>query len=93
MFQDHGLNVMFVLVYYDFKVQIMEEKLKSVNMHPSESESSLYRRYQELTNQIQEKDMMVKKLEAQLEKQVGNDADLRETHSHVCLLNSKTGMV
>ncbi|KAK2843330.1 hypothetical protein Q7C36_011545 [Tachysurus vachellii] len=51
------------------QVQIMEEKLKSVNMHPSESESSLYRRYQELTNQIQEKDMMVKKLEAQLEKQ------------------------
>ncbi|XP_060790145.1 pleckstrin homology domain-containing family H member 1 [Neoarius graeffei] len=51
------------------QVQIMEEKLKSVNMHPSESESSLYRRYQELTGQIQEKDMVVKKLEAQLEKQ------------------------
>ncbi|XP_053366597.1 pleckstrin homology domain-containing family H member 1 [Clarias gariepinus] len=51
------------------QVQIMEEKLKSVNMHPSESESSLYRRYQELTGQIQEKEMVVKKLEAQLEKQ------------------------
>ncbi|XP_017332438.2 pleckstrin homology domain-containing family H member 1 isoform X1 [Ictalurus punctatus] len=51
------------------QVQIMEEKLKSVNMHPSESESSLYRRYQELTGQMQEKDMVVKKLEAQLEKQ------------------------
>ncbi|TSN67090.1 Pleckstrin homology domain-containing family H member 1 [Bagarius yarrelli] len=51
------------------QVQIMEEKLKTVNMHPSESENSLYRRYQELTCQIQEKDMIVKKLEAQLEKQ------------------------
>lgn len=57
----------------------MEEKLKSVNMHPSESESSLYRRYQELTRQIQEKDIIVKKLEAQLEKQVRSDTDLRET--------------
>ncbi|XP_046711084.1 pleckstrin homology domain-containing family H member 1 isoform X1 [Silurus meridionalis] len=51
------------------QVQIMEEKLKSVNMHPSESESSLYRRYQELTSQTQEKDMIMRKLEAQLEKQ------------------------
>lgn len=51
----------------------MEEKLKSV--HPSELESSLYRRYQELTGQIKDKDMIVKKLEAQLEKQVGSDTE------------------
>lgn len=48
----------------------MEEKLKSANMQPSESENSLYRRYQELNSQIQEKDMIIKRLEEQLEKQV-----------------------
>lgn len=48
----------------------MEEKLKSSNMQPSETENSLYRRYQELSNQIQEKDLIVKRLEGQLEKQV-----------------------
>ncbi|XP_072545700.1 pleckstrin homology domain-containing family H member 1 [Salminus brasiliensis] len=51
------------------QVQIMEEKLKSANVQPNESESSLYRRYQELTSQMQEKDVMIKRLEAQLEKQ------------------------
>ncbi|XP_036449275.1 LOW QUALITY PROTEIN: pleckstrin homology domain-containing family H member 1 [Colossoma macropomum] len=51
------------------QVQIMEEKLKSANVQPSESESSLYRRYQELTSQMQEKDVMMKRLETQLEKQ------------------------
>ncbi|XP_066530729.1 pleckstrin homology domain-containing family H member 1 [Hoplias malabaricus] len=51
------------------QVQIMEEKLKSANVLPSKSESSLYRRYQELTSQIQEKDLVIKSLEAQLEKQ------------------------
>uniref|UniRef100_A0AAR2JWM5 Pleckstrin homology, MyTH4 and FERM domain containing H1 n=1 Tax=Pygocentrus nattereri TaxID=42514 RepID=A0AAR2JWM5_PYGNA len=51
------------------QVQIMEEKLKSANVQPSESESSLYRRYQELTSQMQEKDVMIKRLETQLEKQ------------------------
>ncbi|XP_022528644.2 pleckstrin homology domain-containing family H member 1 [Astyanax mexicanus] len=51
------------------QVHIMEEKLKSANVLPSESESSLYRRYQELTSQMQEKDVMIKRLEAQLEKQ------------------------
>lgn len=71
----------------------MEEKLKSVNMHPSESESSLYRRYQDLTGQIQEKDMVVQKLEAQLEKQVCSDTDLRETHSHVCPSHSQNRMI
>lgn len=48
----------------------MEEKLKSANVQPSESENSLYRRYQELNSQIQEKDMIIKRLEGQLEKQV-----------------------
>lgn len=48
----------------------MEEKLKSANIQPSESENSLYRRYQELTNQVQEKDAVIKSLEMQLEKQV-----------------------
>uniref|UniRef100_A0A8C1GE41 Pleckstrin homology domain containing, family H (with MyTH4 domain) member 1 n=1 Tax=Cyprinus carpio TaxID=7962 RepID=A0A8C1GE41_CYPCA len=51
------------------QVHIMEEKLKSANMQPSESENSLYRRYQELNSQIQEKDMIIKRLEGQLEKQ------------------------
>uniref|UniRef100_A0A8B9KGW9 Pleckstrin homology domain containing, family H (with MyTH4 domain) member 1 n=1 Tax=Astyanax mexicanus TaxID=7994 RepID=A0A8B9KGW9_ASTMX len=51
------------------QVHIMEEKLKSANVLPSESESSLYRRYQELTSQMQEKDVMINRLEAQLEKQ------------------------
>uniref|UniRef100_A0A8C7S917 Pleckstrin homology domain containing, family H (with MyTH4 domain) member 1 n=1 Tax=Oncorhynchus mykiss TaxID=8022 RepID=A0A8C7S917_ONCMY len=53
------------------RVQVMEEKLKSANMlQPSESENSLYRRYQELTNQVQEKDAVIKRLEVQLEKQI-----------------------
>lgn len=51
------------------QVHIMEEKLKSANMQPSETENSLYRSYQELSNQIQEKDLIVKRLEGQLEKQ------------------------
>lgn len=48
----------------------MEEKLKSANIQTSESESSLYRKYQDLTNQVQEKDATIKTLEMQLEKQV-----------------------
>lgn len=48
----------------------MEEKLKSANIQTSESESSLYRKYQDLTNQVQEKDTVIKRLEMQLEKQV-----------------------
>uniref|UniRef100_A0A672IYS9 Pleckstrin homology domain containing, family H (with MyTH4 domain) member 1 n=1 Tax=Salarias fasciatus TaxID=181472 RepID=A0A672IYS9_SALFA len=35
-----------------------------------ESESSLYRKYQDLTNQVQEKDTVIKRLETQLEKQI-----------------------
>uniref|UniRef100_A0A674ERF7 Pleckstrin homology domain containing, family H (with MyTH4 domain) member 1 n=1 Tax=Salmo trutta TaxID=8032 RepID=A0A674ERF7_SALTR len=52
------------------QVHVMEEKLKSANIQPSESENSLYRRYQELTNQVQEKDAVIKRLEMQLEKQL-----------------------
>lgn len=48
----------------------MEEKLKSANIQTSESESSLYRKYQDLTNQVQEKDATIKRLEMQLDKQV-----------------------
>uniref|UniRef100_A0A4W5M756 Pleckstrin homology domain containing, family H (with MyTH4 domain) member 1 n=1 Tax=Hucho hucho TaxID=62062 RepID=A0A4W5M756_9TELE len=52
------------------QVHVMEEKLKSANIQPGESENSLYRRYQELTNQVQEKDAVIKRLEVQLEKQI-----------------------
>uniref|UniRef100_A0A6Q2WYD8 Pleckstrin homology, MyTH4 and FERM domain containing H1 n=1 Tax=Esox lucius TaxID=8010 RepID=A0A6Q2WYD8_ESOLU len=52
------------------QVHVMEEKLKSANIQPSESENLLYRRYQELTNQVQEKDAVIKRLEVQLEKQI-----------------------
>ncbi|XP_045897366.1 pleckstrin homology domain-containing family H member 1 [Micropterus dolomieu] len=48
----------------------MEEKLKSANIQTSESESSLYRKYQDLTSQVQEKDDAIKRLEMQLEKQI-----------------------
>ncbi|XP_073720906.1 pleckstrin homology domain-containing family H member 1-like [Misgurnus anguillicaudatus] len=51
------------------QVHIMGEKLKSANMQPSESENSFYRQYQELSSQMQEKDMIIKKLEDHLEKQ------------------------
>uniref|UniRef100_A0AAY3ZUB3 Uncharacterized protein n=1 Tax=Denticeps clupeoides TaxID=299321 RepID=A0AAY3ZUB3_9TELE len=51
------------------QVHIMEEKLKSANIQPSESESSLQRRFHELTSQMQEKDDMIKRLEGQLEMQ------------------------
>ncbi|XP_039597638.1 pleckstrin homology domain-containing family H member 1 isoform X2 [Polypterus senegalus] len=49
------------------QLQVMEEKLKSANVHPSESENALYRRYQELSSQAREKDEMIQKLELQLE--------------------------
>uniref|UniRef100_A0A3P8SQ59 Pleckstrin homology domain containing, family H (with MyTH4 domain) member 1 n=1 Tax=Amphiprion percula TaxID=161767 RepID=A0A3P8SQ59_AMPPE len=44
--------------------------LKSANIQTSESESSLYRKCQDLTNQVQEKDAVIKRLETQLEKQI-----------------------
>uniref|UniRef100_A0A8C4T058 Pleckstrin homology domain containing, family H (with MyTH4 domain) member 1 n=1 Tax=Erpetoichthys calabaricus TaxID=27687 RepID=A0A8C4T058_ERPCA len=51
-----------------FELQVMEEKLKSANVHPSESENALYRRYQELSSQAREKDELIQNLELQLEK-------------------------
>ncbi|MGH0154995.1 UNVERIFIED_CONTAM: hypothetical protein FKN15_032577 [Acipenser sinensis] len=51
------------------RVHVMEEKLKSANVQPSESENSLFRRYQELSSQAQEKDEVIQRLEVQLEKQ------------------------
>uniref|UniRef100_A0A7N8XPN4 Pleckstrin homology domain containing, family H (with MyTH4 domain) member 1 n=1 Tax=Mastacembelus armatus TaxID=205130 RepID=A0A7N8XPN4_9TELE len=51
-------------------IHVMEEKLKSANIQTSESESSLYRKYQDLTSQVQEKDAAIKRLEIQLEKQI-----------------------
>ncbi|XP_051775721.1 pleckstrin homology domain-containing family H member 1 isoform X2 [Erpetoichthys calabaricus] len=50
------------------QLQVMEEKLKSANVHPSESENALYRRYQELSSQAREKDELIQNLELQLEK-------------------------
>ena len=50
----------------------MEEKLKTSNVKTSESENSLYRKYQELANQVHEKDVVIKRLETQLDKQVGS---------------------
>ncbi|XP_075964375.1 pleckstrin homology domain-containing family H member 1 [Anarhichas minor] len=52
------------------QIHVMEEKLKSANIQTSETESSLYRRYQDLTNRVQEKDAVIKILEVQLEKQI-----------------------
>ncbi|CAK6965981.1 pleckstrin homology domain-containing family H member 1 [Scomber scombrus] len=52
------------------QIHVMEEKLKSANIQTSESESSLYKKYQDLTNQVQEKDAVIKRLEMQLEKQI-----------------------
>ncbi|TDG99077.1 hypothetical protein EPR50_G00207140 [Perca flavescens] len=52
------------------QIHVMEEKLKSADIQTSESESSLYRKYQDLSNQVQEKDAVIKKLEVQLEKQI-----------------------
>lgn len=48
----------------------MEEKLKCTNIQTSESESALYRKHQDLTIQVQEKDAAIQRLETQLEKQV-----------------------
>ncbi|XP_003962303.1 pleckstrin homology domain-containing family H member 1 [Takifugu rubripes] len=52
------------------QIHAMEEKLKSANIQTSESESLLYRRHQDLTIQVQEKDAAIQRLETQLEKQV-----------------------
>uniref|UniRef100_A0A665X615 Pleckstrin homology domain containing, family H (with MyTH4 domain) member 1 n=1 Tax=Echeneis naucrates TaxID=173247 RepID=A0A665X615_ECHNA len=59
---------------YAFQIHVMEEKLKSANIHTSDSETSLYKKYQDLTSQVQEKDATIERLEMQLEKQVGMKA-------------------
>ncbi|XP_043930047.1 pleckstrin homology domain-containing family H member 1-like [Protopterus annectens] len=51
------------------QVQVMQEKLKSSNVKTSESENTLYKRYQDLTSMVHEKDAMILRLETQLEKQ------------------------
>lgn len=63
----------------------MEEKLKSANVQISESESSLYRKYQELMGQVQEKDAVIKRLEMQLEQQVWMEKpDKKQWFQFVC---------
>uniref|UniRef100_A0A8C3SF64 Pleckstrin homology, MyTH4 and FERM domain containing H1 n=1 Tax=Chelydra serpentina TaxID=8475 RepID=A0A8C3SF64_CHESE len=51
------------------QVRVMEEKVKLANMKTSESESTLYRKYQELLGTVQGKDDLIGRLETQLEKQ------------------------
>uniref|UniRef100_A0A3Q3KBI7 Pleckstrin homology, MyTH4 and FERM domain containing H1 n=1 Tax=Monopterus albus TaxID=43700 RepID=A0A3Q3KBI7_MONAL len=51
-------------------IHVMEEKLKSANIQTSDSESLLHRQYHDLTDQVQEKDVVIKSLEMQLEKQI-----------------------
>ncbi|KAJ1103873.1 hypothetical protein NDU88_001294 [Pleurodeles waltl] len=52
------------------QVRAMEEKLKLADVKTNESESTLYKKYQELTSVVQEKEDLIRKLETQLEKQV-----------------------
>ncbi|KAM9148739.1 pleckstrin homology domain-containing family H member 1 [Pangshura tecta] len=51
------------------QVRVMEEKVKLASMKTSESESTLYRKYQELLSTVQGKDDLIGRLETQLEKQ------------------------
>ncbi|XP_044870262.1 pleckstrin homology domain-containing family H member 1 isoform X3 [Mauremys mutica] len=51
------------------QVRVMEEKVKLASMKTSESESTLYRKYQELLGTVQGKDDLIGRLETQLEKQ------------------------
>ncbi|XP_075783503.1 pleckstrin homology domain-containing family H member 1 isoform X3 [Pelodiscus sinensis] len=51
------------------QVRVMEEKVKLDNMKTSESESTLYRKYQELLGTVQGKDDLISRLEMQLEQQ------------------------
>lgn len=60
----------------------MEEKLKSANIQTSESESVLYRRHQDLTIQVQEKDAVIQRLETQLEKQVTDQGTEMSIYVH-----------
>uniref|UniRef100_A0A8D3CTI4 Pleckstrin homology domain containing, family H (with MyTH4 domain) member 1 n=1 Tax=Scophthalmus maximus TaxID=52904 RepID=A0A8D3CTI4_SCOMX len=52
------------------QIHVMEEKLKSANVQTSECESSLCRKYQDLTSQVQQRDAAIQRLEMQLEKQI-----------------------
>ena len=73
---------------YAFQIHVMEEKLKSANIQTSESESSLYKKYQDLTTQVQEKDAVIKRLEMQLEKQVWTEtSDKKPRNVHLCSQN------
>ncbi|NXG40986.1 PKHH2 protein, partial [Psilopogon haemacephalus] len=49
--------------------QVMEEKIKAANVQTSESETSLYKRCQDLEILIQDKNYIIQKLEQQLEEQ------------------------
>lgn len=66
----------------------MEEKLKSANIQTSESESALFRKHQDLTIQVQEKEAVIQRLEAQLEKQVTGPEEGCPFMSMKCALGS-----
>ncbi|NXD07879.1 PKHH1 protein, partial [Nothocercus nigrocapillus] len=51
------------------QIRVMEEKIKLANMKTSESESTLYRKYQELMGTMQGKEVLINKLETQVAKQ------------------------
>jgi len=48
----------------------MEEEIKLANMKTGESDSTLYRKYQELMGTVQGKEDLINRLETQLAKQV-----------------------
>ncbi|XP_053553811.1 pleckstrin homology domain-containing family H member 1 [Bombina bombina] len=52
------------------QVRVMEEKLKLANIKTGESENAFYKRYQELTIIVQEKEDLIQRLESLLEKQM-----------------------
>lgn len=52
------------------QIHVMEEKLKSANIQSGELESTAQRKYQDLACQLRERDAVIKRLEAQLEKQI-----------------------
>ncbi|KAM9190369.1 pleckstrin homology domain-containing family H member 1 [Mergus octosetaceus] len=51
------------------QVRIMEEEIKLANMKTGESDSALYRKYQELMGTVQGKEDLINRLETQLAKQ------------------------
>uniref|UniRef100_A0A8C9L1H7 Pleckstrin homology, MyTH4 and FERM domain containing H1 n=1 Tax=Pavo cristatus TaxID=9049 RepID=A0A8C9L1H7_PAVCR len=51
------------------QVRVMGEEIKLANMKTSESNSTLYRKYQELMGTVQRKEDVISRLETQLEKQ------------------------